>query len=135
MIACILAFKPINAIVINVYIIMLSWVVFAPTPYMYAGTNSGLDYWNGTLHWTGLNYFPFLDKFLYLFLEVYICLTFTIVWLLWIIVVITIVGYCSVFINTSKYILENTVYCKMSEVENFHSFWWNDWQLCETFQA
>ena len=29
------------------------------------GTNSGMDYWNGTLDWTtGLNYFPFLDKFL-----------------------------------------------------------------------
>ena len=29
------------------------------------GTNSGMDYWNGTLDWTtGLSYFPFLDKFL-----------------------------------------------------------------------
>ena len=71
----------------------------------WVGTNSGLDYWNGTLDWTtGLNYFAFLNKFLHLFLEAYICLTFTSIWLLWIIVVITIVGYCSVFINTSKYI-------------------------------
>ena len=30
------------------------------------GTNSGMDYWNGTLDWTtGLSYFPFLDKFLF----------------------------------------------------------------------
>ena len=35
------------------------------------GTNSGMEYWNGTLDWTtGLSYFPFLDKFLHLFLEV-----------------------------------------------------------------
>ena len=34
------------------------------------GTNSGMDYWNGTLDWTtGLSYFPFLDKFMCLFLE------------------------------------------------------------------
>ena len=34
------------------------------------GTNSGIDYWNGTLDWTiGLSYFPFLDKLLHLFLE------------------------------------------------------------------
>ena len=32
------------------------------------GINSGMDYWNGTLDWTtGLNYFPFWDKFLYIF--------------------------------------------------------------------
>ena len=37
------------------------------------GTNSGMDYWNGKLDWTtGLTYFPFLDKFLNLFLELYI---------------------------------------------------------------
>ena len=29
------------------------------------GTNSGMDYWNGTLDWsTGLSYSPFVDKFL-----------------------------------------------------------------------
>ena len=34
------------------------------------GTNSGMDYWNGTLDWTtGLSYFPFLDRFMCLFLE------------------------------------------------------------------
>ena len=32
------------------------------------------------------------------------------------IVVMTIVVYCSVFINMSKCILENTVYCKLPEV-------------------
>ena len=31
---------------------------------------TGLDYWTGILDWTtGLSYFPFLDKFLCLFLE------------------------------------------------------------------
>ena len=34
------------------------------------GTNSGMDYWNGTLDWTTrLSYFPFRDKFLCLFLH------------------------------------------------------------------
>ena len=29
------------------------------------GTNSGIDYWNGTLNWTtGTNHFPFVNKFL-----------------------------------------------------------------------
>ena len=41
------------------------------------GTNSGMDYWNGTLDWTtGLDYwtelFSFLGKFLCSFLEAYI---------------------------------------------------------------
>ena len=72
------------------------------------GTNSGMDYWNGTLDWTtGLNYFPFWDKFLYIIPST---------WLLWMIVVMTIVVYCSIFINISKCILENTVYCKLPEV-------------------
>ena len=36
------------------------------------GTNSGMDYRNGTLDWTtGLSYFPFMDKFLNSFLEAY----------------------------------------------------------------
>ena len=31
---------------------------------------TGLDYWTGILDWTtGLSYFPFLDKFLCLFIE------------------------------------------------------------------
>ena len=31
---------------------------------------TGLEYWTGLLDWnTGLSYFPFLDKFLYLFIE------------------------------------------------------------------
>ena len=39
------------------------------------GTNSGMDYWNGTVDWTiGLSYFHFLDKFLNLILEAYIFL-------------------------------------------------------------
>ena len=34
------------------------------------GTNSGMDYWNGTLNWTtGLNYFSFLDRFMCIFLH------------------------------------------------------------------
>ena len=38
--------------------------------YDWVGTNSGMDYWNGTLDWTtGLTYFSFLDRFMCLFLE------------------------------------------------------------------
>ena len=34
------------------------------------GTNSGMDYWNGTLDWTtGLSYFSFLDRFMCIFLH------------------------------------------------------------------
>ena len=40
------------------------------TCYFWVGTNSGMDYWNGTLDWTtGLSYFPFVDRFMCLFLE------------------------------------------------------------------
>ena len=42
---------------------------------------------------------------------------------------------CSVFINKSKYTLENTIYCKLSEVEKFHDFWWIDWQPYKSFPA
>ena len=41
--------------------------------YNRVGTNSGMDYWNGTLDWTtGLSYVPFLNKFFNLFLEAHI---------------------------------------------------------------
>ena len=34
------------------------------------GTNSGMDYWNGTLDWTtGLSYFSFFDRFMCIFLH------------------------------------------------------------------
>ena len=36
--------------------------------------------------------------------------------------IMTIVGYHSVFITISKYTFENTLYCKMSEVEKFCGF-------------
>ena len=45
------------------------------------------------------------------------------------------VPYCSVFINKSKYTLEDTVYCKLLKVEKFRGFWWIDWQPYETFPA
>ena len=53
------------------------------------GANSGIDYWNGTLDWTtGLSYFPFLDKFLNLFLEAYVFLNLHVAsWLPWMIVI------------------------------------------------
>ena len=39
-------------------------------PATWVGTNTGMDYWNGTLDWTtGLSCFPFLDRFMCLFLE------------------------------------------------------------------
>ena len=39
------------------------------------------------------------------------------------IVIMTIVIYYRVFINKYKYVFENTVYCKLSEVERFHGFY------------
>ena len=50
--------------------ILFLWSTHAWDAYSYiaswVGTNSGMDYWNGTLDWTtGLCYFPFLDKFLF----------------------------------------------------------------------
>ena len=80
-----------------------------------------MEWTTGMEHWTGLSYFPFLDKFLNLFLEAYI-LKFTCSWVLWMIVIMTIVGYHSVFITVSKYTFENIVYCKMFEVEKFCGF-------------
>ena len=92
-----------------------SYTVETAVSYYWVATKNGMDYWNETLDWTtGLSHFPFLDKFLYLFLEAYIFLKFTSIWLLWMIVIMTIVDYRSVFINKSKYILENAVYCKLS---------------------
>ena len=51
------------------------------------------------------------------------------------IVIMTIVAYYSVFINESKYTLEDNVYCKLLKVEKFHGFWWIDYQPCETYPA
>ena len=78
------------------------------------GTNSGMDYWNRILDWTtGLSYFPFLVKFLHLFLEE----AYVFIWLLWVIVVMSQYSYLLQCFH--KYILENTAYCKLSEVKGF----------------
>ena len=59
-------------------------------------TNSGMDYWNGTLDWTtGLSYFPFLDRFTCILLEEALKLTSR--WLQWTIVIMMMVAYCSDF--------------------------------------
>ena len=103
------------------------------------GTNSGMDYWNGTLDWTtGLSYFPFLDKFLNSFLEAHTFYDLQ--------VYLATMDDCNnenscllqcshKQINKSKYTLEDTVYCKLLKVEKFSGFWWIDWQPCENFPA
>ena len=86
--------------------------------------------WNGLLEWnTGLDYWTELFSFFgqifeFIFGSLHF-LKFTNSRLLWMIVIMTIVGYRSVFITKSKYTFENTVYCKLSEVEKF---WSVDWQ-------
>ena len=72
--------------------------------------------WNGLLEWnTGLDYWTELFSFYGTSFYVYFYI-FPSTWLLWMIVVMIIIVYCSVFINISKWILENTVYCKLLEV-------------------
>ena len=66
---------------------------------------------------TGLSYFPFLDKFLHYFWKQ-----------------MTIVGHHSVFITKCKYTFDDTVYCKLPEVEKFCVIWSIDWQP-KTFPA
>ena len=63
-----------------------------------------------SIHWTtGLSYFSFLDKFVCLFVErSQPFLQSTSTWLLWMIVIITKIVYCSVFsILANVYTLEN----------------------------
>ena len=81
-----------------------------------------MDYWNGTLDWTTRqSYFPFWTSFwIYFWKPTF--LKFTSSWVLWMIVIMTIVGYCSVFITKCKYTFENILYCKLSEVEKFCGF-------------
>ena len=62
-----------------------------------------------SLNWiTGLSYFPFLDKFVCLFVERSLqFLQSMSAWLLWMIVIIEKVVYCCVFSKCIGYTLEN----------------------------
>ena len=91
------------------------------------GTNSGMGYWNGTLDWVIL--FFWTSFWIYFWKPTFS--QFTCSWLLWMIVIMTMVGYHSVFIIKSKYTFEkliNTVYCKFLRWKSFVVFWSIDCQ-------
>ena len=95
--------------------------------------------WNGLLEWnTGLDYWNKLFSFFgqvfeFIFGSLYF-LKFTSNWLLWMIVIMTIVGYHSVIITKCKYTLDNALYCKLSEVETFCGFLVN-WLATTNFSS
>ena len=88
--------------------------------------NTGLDYWTELLSFFG-QVFEFTFGSLH-------ALKFTSSWLLWMITIMTIVDYHSVFITKSKYTFENTAYLKILHIakclrwKSVVIFWSLDWQ-------